>query len=89
MLCKLVLVDNNGCVGQSPATFNFDFCVDIKGLPDPQDCQSTDILAKVKVIPAASSRAVQCDWHFSLFGNPESRAARYNYWRPQRHLQYY
>ena len=63
---NLFWYDYNGCVGRSPATFKFDFCVDIKGLPDPQDCQSADIFAKV--IAAASSQAVQCDWHFSLFG---------------------
>ena len=44
---NLFWYDYNGCVGRSPATFKFDFCVDIKGLPDPQDCQSADIFANV------------------------------------------
>ena len=44
---NLFWYDYNGCVGRSPATFKFDFCVDIKGLPDPQDCQSADIFTRV------------------------------------------
>lgn len=44
---NLFWYDYNGCVGRSPATFKFDFCVDIKGLPNPQDCQSADIFANV------------------------------------------
>jgi hypothetical protein len=39
--------DYDGCVGRSPVIFKFEFCVDINGLTDPQDCQSADIFANV------------------------------------------
>jgi hypothetical protein len=39
--------DYDGCVGRSPVTFKFEFCVDIERLPNPQDCQSADIFANV------------------------------------------
>ena len=39
--------DYDGCVGRSPIQFKFEFCVDVKGLVDPQDCQSADIFANV------------------------------------------
>jgi hypothetical protein len=32
---------------RSPVMFKFEFCVDIKGLVEPQDCQSADIYANV------------------------------------------
>lgn len=35
------------CIARSPVVFKFEFCVDIKGLVDPQDCQSADIYANV------------------------------------------
>jgi len=35
------------CVETSPVIFKFEFCVDVKGLVDPQDCQSADIYANV------------------------------------------
>ena len=39
--------DYDGCVGRSPIQFKFEFCVAVKGLVDPQDCQSADIFANV------------------------------------------
>jgi protocatechuate 3,4-dioxygenase beta subunit len=39
--------DIDGCMERSPVMFKFEFCVDIKGLVDPQDCQSADIYANV------------------------------------------
>ncbi|KAL7555014.1 hypothetical protein ACHAWF_018715 [Thalassiosira exigua] len=39
--------DFDGCIGRSPVMFKFDFCVDIKGLVDPPDCQTADIFANV------------------------------------------
>lgn len=44
---NLFWFDYDGCVGRSPVMFKFEFCVDIKGLPEPQDCQSADIYANV------------------------------------------
>ena len=44
---NLFWFDYDGCVGRSPVMFKFEFCVDIKGLTDPQDCQSADIFANV------------------------------------------
>merc|ERR1712194_11708 len=39
--------DYDGCVSRSPIIFKFEFCVDIQGLVEPQDCQSADIYATV------------------------------------------
>jgi len=39
--------DYEGCVNRSPVMFKFEFCVDIQGLVDPQDCQSADKYANV------------------------------------------
>ena len=39
--------DYDGCVTRSPVIFKFEFCVDIQGLVEPQDCQSADIYANV------------------------------------------
>jgi len=39
--------DYDGCIKESPVMFKFEFCVDIKGLVDPADCQSADIYANV------------------------------------------
>lgn len=39
--------DYEGCVARSPTMFKFEFCVDVQGLVDPQDCQSADIYANV------------------------------------------
>ena len=44
---NLFWFDYDACVGQSPVMFKFEFCVDIKGVTDPQDCQSADIFANV------------------------------------------
>lgn len=39
--------DIDGCLARSPVMFKFEFCVDVKGLVDPQDCQSADVYANV------------------------------------------
>ena len=39
--------DYDGCVARSPVIFKFEFCVDIQGLVDPQDCQSADVYGNV------------------------------------------
>jgi hypothetical protein len=39
--------DYEGCVNRSPVSFKFEFCVEVKGLVDPPDCQSADIYANV------------------------------------------
>jgi hypothetical protein len=39
--------DFDGCIGRSPVMFKFEFCVDIKGLVDPPDCQTADIFGNV------------------------------------------
>ena len=35
------------CLDDSPVLFKFEFCVDINGLVEPQDCQSADIFQQV------------------------------------------
>jgi len=54
--------DYDGCVSRSPVIFKFEFCVDVQGLVEPQDCQSADIYAKV--IEKALSDAM--DHHHGL-----------------------
>ena len=54
---NLFWFDYDACVGRSPVMFKFEFCVDIKGLTDPQDCQSADIFANV--IEAAINEGTQ------------------------------
>ena len=39
--------DIDGCMERSPVMFKFEFCVDVKGLVEPADCQSADIYANV------------------------------------------
>ena len=39
--------DIDGCMERSPVMFKFEFCVDIKGLVEPQDCQSADNYANI------------------------------------------
>jgi hypothetical protein len=39
--------DIDGCMARSPVMFKFEFCVDVKGLVEPQDCQSADVYANV------------------------------------------
>lgn len=39
--------DMDGCMERSPVMFKFEFCVDIKGLVEPRDCQSADHYANV------------------------------------------
>lgn len=39
--------DYDGCMARSPVMFKFEFCVDVKKLVDPPDCQSADIYANV------------------------------------------
>lgn len=39
--------DYDGCVSRSPVIFKFEFCVDVQGLVEPQDCQSADIYANI------------------------------------------
>lgn len=50
--------DYTGCVTRSPVTFKFEFCIDIKGLVDPPDCQSADIYANVLEDAINSGRLV-------------------------------
>jgi len=39
--------DYKGCVNRSPVSFKFEFCVQVKGLVNPPDCQSADIYSNV------------------------------------------
>mmetsp|Transcript_32451 Transcript_32451/g.58651 ORF Transcript_32451/g.58651 Transcript_32451/m.58651 type:complete len:1622 (-) Transcript_32451:91-4956(-) len=54
--------DYDGCVARSPVIFKFEFCVDIQGLVDPQDCQSADVYGNV--IEDAVNDG--CDHHHGL-----------------------